>query len=92
MRGTGAPGNLTVGFALGRRKDWLLFIKNPWPGGEAAFAQMLNISFCFPDTKLNFTTDFFFFFFASAQSHKYCMFLEWKLFHQAKISLDTVIL
>lgn len=77
-----------MGFALLRRKDWLVFIKKPWPGGKAACAQMLNISFSLPDTKLTFTIGIF----AFAQSHKYCMFLKWELFHKAKISLDTVIL
>lgn len=79
-----------MGFALMRREDWLFFIKNPCPGGEAVCAPVLNISFCLPYTKLTSTT-FFFFFLSFAQSYKYCMFLKWKLFHKAKISLETVI-
>lgn len=81
-------GNLTIRFALWRRKDWLFFIKTVCPGGRPhVFKYRILPLFAWHNT--DFHNGFFFSF---AQSHKYCMFFKWKLLHKAKISLDTVIL
>lgn len=84
-RGTRAHGNLTIRFALLRRKEWLFFIKrlSRW---QAACVQIQNISYLL-DTILASTTDFF----LSLNPIKYCIF-TWKLLHKAKISLHTCVL